>query len=1042
MPPKVGPEVAHAVDEGVDVLGVDQQVDGVDVGEALEQRALALHHRLGRQRAEIAEAEDGGAVGDDGDEVALVGVVVGERRVLGDRLHRHGDARRIGERQVALGGQRLGRRDLELAGLALGVELQRFLVGEAGRARTFVDHVVRGHVADVRRKCRGTQLGLPTADAERSVGASTDDRCGAAVQTPPRVCPRGARRPSMRSRAGCDARGRCAAMAAHGQRTMAGGRARASRCRPRGGRRGGAAARGRVTCRRAAPAAPPRRCDGRGVTPSMAQFLEIKAANPDCLLWYRMGDFYELFFEDAVAASQALGIVLTKRGKHLGQDIPMCGVPIHRADEYLQRLIRPGYRVAVCEQLEDPAEARKRGAKAVVRRDVVRLVTPGTLTEDTLLDAQGAQLPDRAVFAPPADERRRPARHVALASLDISTGEFEVGEVAAADLAGELVRLAPGEVIVRRRAARRRGRCGRWIGMPARRRRRCRRLLRQPGRRAQLEGAARRRRARRLRRLHAARAGGHRRAAQVRRADADRRQAGARGRRAAPAPARSLRHRCRDAAPASSCCARRAASGDGSLLAAIDRTVTGAGARELAARLAEPAARCRAIIAARLDAVGFLVDRRRCARGPARRAASARPTSRAPCRAWRFSAAARAISAASATGSPRRGAARACWRRRRGAIGLPTELARASPASLRAVDATLAERARARRSSTSRRICSRDGGFVRAGFRAELDEARALRDDSRKVMAGLEATLRRAHRHQVAEGAPQQHPRLLHRGRRTGNAKPLLDAAARRHLPPPPDDGRAPCASPPPSCRDRGPHRRRPPSGRSPSSRRCSPSSPRAIAAESAGARRDRRRAGRARLRGRPRRARREEGYVRPVVDDSTASRSAAAAIRWSSRRWQPPRPARSSRTTACSARDRRRTPPASTRPPAGRIWLVTGPNMAGKSTFLRQNALIAVLAQMGSFVPARSAHIGIVDRLFSRVGASDDLARGRSTFMVEMVETAAILNQATERSLVILDEIGRGTATFDGLSIAWATVEYLHDVSAAARCSPPTTTS
>ena len=120
----------------------------------------------------------------------------------------------------------------------------------------------------------------------------------------------------------------------------------------------------------------------------MAQFLEIKAANPDCLLWYRMGDFYELFFEDAVAASAALGIVLTKRGKHLGEDIPMCGVPIHRADEYLQRLIGQGYRVAVCEQLEDPAEARKRGSKAVVRRDVVRLVTPGTLTEDALLDAK------------------------------------------------------------------------------------------------------------------------------------------------------------------------------------------------------------------------------------------------------------------------------------------------------------------------------------------------------------------------------------------------------------------------------------------------------------------------------------------------------------------------------------------------------------------------------------------------------------------------------------------------------------------------------
>src|SRR6476619_5524355 len=168
-----------------------------------------------------------------------------------------------------------------------------------------------------------------------------------------------------------------------------------------------------------------------GVTPSMAQFLEIKAANPDCILFYRMGDFYELFFEDAVAAAEALGIVLTKRGKHLGDDIPMCGVPVHRADEYLQRLIRRGFRVAVCEQMEDPAEARKRGSKAVVRRDVVRLVTPGTLTEDSLLDAKARNYLT-ALFDGPKLGRGQ-ADMIALASLDISTGEFEVGEVPAAD---------------------------------------------------------------------------------------------------------------------------------------------------------------------------------------------------------------------------------------------------------------------------------------------------------------------------------------------------------------------------------------------------------------------------------------------------------------------------------------------------------------------------------------------------------------------------------------------------------------------------------
>src|SRR3954468_15712642 len=159
-------------------------------------------------------------------------------------------------------------------------------------------------------------------------------------------------------------------------------------------------------------------------TPVMEQFIEIKAANPDCLLFYRMGDFYELFFEDAETASRALGIVLTKRGKHLGDDIPMCGVPIDRADDYLQRLIGLGHRVAVCEQTEDPAEARKRGPKSVVRRDVVRLVTPGTITEERLLDPGRANL-----FL--ALARRRVSEIewcYGLAAVDISTGRFLVAE--------------------------------------------------------------------------------------------------------------------------------------------------------------------------------------------------------------------------------------------------------------------------------------------------------------------------------------------------------------------------------------------------------------------------------------------------------------------------------------------------------------------------------------------------------------------------------------------------------------------------------------
>ena len=180
------------------------------------------------------------------------------------------------------------------------------------------------------------------------------------------------------------------------------------------------------------------------MTPMMEQYIEIKAANPDCLLFYRMGDFYELFFDDAEVASRALGIVLTKRGKHLGRDIPMCGVPVERSDEYLHRLIAHGHRVAVCEQLEDPAEAKKRGAKSVVKRDVVRLVTPGTLTEDTLLDAKRNNYLLAIARARASDEADR----FALAWIDISTGEFRIVECEAATLTAEVARLEPSEVIL------------------------------------------------------------------------------------------------------------------------------------------------------------------------------------------------------------------------------------------------------------------------------------------------------------------------------------------------------------------------------------------------------------------------------------------------------------------------------------------------------------------------------------------------------------------------------------------------------------------
>jgi DNA mismatch repair protein MutS len=758
----------------------------------------------------------------------------------------------------------------------------------------------------------------------------------------------------------------------------------------------------------------------------MAQYLEIKAANPDCLLWYRMGDFYELFFEDAVIASAALSIVLTKRGKHLGQDIPMCGVPIHRADEYLQRLIRQGHRVAVAEQLEDPAEAKKRGSKSVVRRDVVRLVTPGTLTEDALLDARARNYLTALFRAPRgrAGATTDVGTRVALASVDISTGEFEVGEVMGADLPGELVRLAPGEVILADVSLANEG---------------LRRSIELAGAAAtpvpsayfdSLAGEASLKK-----QLGVAELGGF---GAFTRAElaavgallkyVELTQMGARPVLRAPKRSGSDSALLIDAASRASLELTRSASGEkqGSLLAAIDRTITAAGARELAARLASPLRDPRRIDD-RLDAVGFLIDEE---------------TLRSDLRDCLRSAPdiARAQSRLSfGRGSPRDLAAvrdgLAVARRtsellaRQGeSMGLPVELGRIA-GQLRSAGEELGELLQAALVEDPPHL-RRDGGFVREGYRPELDEARRLKEDSRGVMAGLE--VKYAERTGI-RSLKVRHNNILgfYIEVTQLNAKPLLEAPLAEEFRHRQTMANAVRFTTPELIETEG---------------RIASATERALALEQevfnelaarikeaekalgdvaiALAELDAT-AGLAELA-------HTEGYARPRIDDSQAF-----AIR-GGRHPVVEQALKAARAGpfiendcvlgGAGARELARADET----PEGRIWLVTGPNMAGKSTFLRQNALIAVLAQMGSYVPAREATIGVVDRLFSRVGASDDLARGRSTFMVEMVETAAILNQASERSLVILDEIGRGTATFDGLSIAWATVEYLHEVSRA----------
>ena len=766
------------------------------------------------------------------------------------------------------------------------------------------------------------------------------------------------------------------------------------------GMRGGLAGLGKA----AGPGAP-RADEVVGATPMIAQYLEIKTANADCLLFYRMGDFYELFFEDAEVASRALGIALTKRGKHLGEDIPMCGVPVVAADDYLQRLIAGGHRVAVCEQIEDPAEAKKRGPKAVVRRDVVRLVTPGTLTEETLLDARAHNFLT-ALFRAPPKEGGEPG--YALASLDISTGELIASSVGAGDLAGELARLKPGEVLAGDDLA------GDAV---------LRRLIEEAGAaltpcpRAHFDSQRGERALKNRLGVAALDAFGEFTRPELAALAGlltyvEITQVGKAPLLRPPRKESAGSLLIIDAATRANLELMRSNQGarSGSLLAAIDRTITAAGARELASRLGSPLTDP-AAVNARLDAVAYLADEPRLRQGLREELKQAPDLARALARLALgrggprdLGAVGAAIRVAHALGaSLARGA---------GAMGLPQQLAEirdrleTAPSEVEAaLAAVLAEMLP---------VNARDGGFIKDGADGDLDEHRRLRDGSRQVIAGLQATYAEATgvkslkvRHNNVLGYFVE-VTALHGGVLTKPPHVELFihrqtlANAMRFSTPELAELEARITQ----AADRALAIELDIFGRLTQEVLAEES---ALAAASAALAELDHYAGLAELAV-------AENYVRPKIDGSlvfAVEEGRHPMVEQNLRRSE----GASFVGNDCSLGD------------GTRVLVLTGPNMAGKSTFLRQNALIVVLAQSGSFVPARSAHIGVVDRLFSRVGAADDLARGRSTFMVEMVETASILNQATERSYVVLDEIGRGTATFDGLSIAWAALEYLHAV-------------
>ena len=730
------------------------------------------------------------------------------------------------------------------------------------------------------------------------------------------------------------------------------------------------------------------------VTPMMAQFLEIKAGYQDALLFYRMGDFYEMFFDDAVAAAAALDIALTKRGKHMGEDIPMCGVPVRAAEGYFLTLIRKGFRVAVCEQMEDPAEAKKRGAKSVVHREVVRLVTPGTLTEDSLLDARRHNY--LAAYAEVRDQG-------ALAWVDISTGVFHVMPCPRVRLGPELARLTPRELVVTQQNEAGLAELVTDLSVS---------LTALSS--ASFDSTAAEKRLAELFKVSTLESFG-----QFSRAEnsamgaivdwLDITQKGQLPLLRTPVRESAEGAMQIDAATRRNLELTRGMSGgrDGSLLAVIDRTITAGGGRLLERRVSSPSRNLNDIHA-RQDAVTSMLDQR-ALMGDLRDDLRKCPDmDRAISRLGLDRGGPRDLTAI------RDGLAQAqAISKRLNGLELPTILADAAT-SLTGHDVLLELLQQSLVADPP--ILVRDGGFIAPGYDPDLDEARTLRDEGRSVIAGMqrefieqtsisalkikhnnvlgyfiETTATHAekmlsaplsetfiHRQTTANAVrfttvplSEMETKILNAGNRALEIEKRLYSSIKAAI--------------------------------------LEQSVPIGLAAKAlseidlscafadlaAG-----------------------ENWCKPTIDDSRSFEIEGGrhpvveqALR---KQGSAPFIANDCVLADGSA--------------GADIWLLTGPNMSGKSTFLRQNALIALLAQIGSYVPASRAHIGLVSQLFSRVGASDDLARGRSTFMVEMVETAAILNQADDRALVILDEIGRGTATYDGLSIAWATLEHLHD--------------
>ena len=743
------------------------------------------------------------------------------------------------------------------------------------------------------------------------------------------------------------------------------------------------------------------------ITPLMAQYLEIKNNHKDYLLFYRMGDFYELFFDDAITASKALDIALTKRGKIDDENIPMCGVPFHAYESYMAKLIKQGYKVAICEQVEDPKEAKKRGYKSIVKREVIRLVTPGTLTEDNLLDAK------RNNFLLAVSKQQNT---LGLAWIDVSTGEFFTQEIVIANQAEEnllgtvLSRLEPVEIII----------SDTYLQNPD-----IFRLLNEykekltvlPQTRFNSDGAKKRLEA--LFRVESLEVFGSFSRSEISAAGVlmDYLETTQRGQLPIiEKPHKILARQVMeiDGPTRRSLELLDSLSGDKStsLLSVIDRTVTGIGGRLLAGRVASPLVDI-SEINRRLDVIEFFINF---------------PQIREDLRDFLRSCPdlERSVSRLSVgRGGPRdldniKTALALVPKIKNLLLSYGQEaseqIIKDLPDALRLVvdklgyHGNLVEKLQ-NALADELPLLARDGGFVKAGYSAALDEIKLIRDDSHKLIMELQ------NKYAASTGISQlkikynnvigyfvevpskfatemlENVDFIHR-------QSVLNAARFTTVELTELENKIRGASDKALALEL----------------EVFDSLVQDIKIASDDILRTAQALGELDVGAALADLAQEKQYCRPVVDDSLefdVVNGRHPVVERSIEREN----SGSFVGNNCRLDEH------------NSIWLLTGPNMAGKSTFLRQNAIIAVMAQMGSYVPCDKAHIGVVDKIFSRVGASDDLARGRSTFMVEMVETASILNQADERSFVILDEIGRGTATFDGLSIAWAVVEHLHEV-------------